>query len=174
MDMDRVKALMRDVPDFPKPGIVFKDITPILKDPEALGLIIEEFRNRFAGQDIDAVVGIESRGFIIGTPLALALNLPFVPIRKKGKLPFDRIEVSYKLEYGEATIEMHTDALEPGDRVIIVDDLLATGGTAVASIELVNKLGAEVVSCAFVIELGFLNGRNVLPNGKVDSLIIYD
>ena len=174
MDMDRVKALMRDVPDFPKPGIVFKDITPILKDPEALGLIIEEFRNRFAGQDIDAVVGIESRGFIIGTPLALALNLPFVPIRKKGKLPFDRIEVSYKLEYGEATIEMHTDALEPGDRVIIVDDLLATGGTAVASIELVNKLGAEVVSCAFVIELGFLNGRKVLPNGKVDSLIIYD
>lgn len=165
---------MRDVPDFPVPGIVFKDITPVLKDPEALGMIIEEFRRMYAGLDIDAVVGIESRGFIIGAPLALALNTPFVPIRKVGKLPFDKIKVSYKLEYGEATIEMHTDALEKGDRVIIVDDLLATGGTTAASIELVEKLGAEVVRCVFVIELGFLDGRKVLPEGKVDSLIVYD
>lgn len=172
--MERVKALVRDVPDFPVPGIVFKDITPVLKDPEALRMIIERFREMYAGLDIDAIVGIESRGFIIGTPLALALKLPFVPIRKVGKLPFDKIKVSYKLEYGEATIEMHTDALAPGGRVIIVDDLLATGGTTAASIELVEKLGAEVVRCAFVIELGFLNGRSKLPNGKVDSLIVYD
>ncbi len=172
--MERVKALMRDVPDFPVPGIVFKDITPVLKDPEALRMIIEKLREMYADLDIDAVVGIESRGFIIGTPLALALNAPFVPIRKAGKLPFDKIKVSYKLEYGEATIEMHTDALEKGDRVLIVDDLLATGGTTAASIELVEKLGAEVVRCAFVIELGFLNGRAKLPEGKIDSLIVYD
>jgi len=172
--MERVKALMRDVPDFPVPGIVFKDITPVLKDPEALGMIIEKLREMYADLDIDAVVGIESRGFIIGTPLALALNAPFVPIRKAGKLPFDKIKVSYKLEYGEATIEMHTDALDKGDRILIVDDLLATGGTTAASIELVEKLGAEVVKCAFVIELGFLKGRKVLPEGKVDSLIVYD
>ena len=164
---------MRDVPDFPVEGIVFKDITPVLKDPEALGMIIEELRSMYQDLDIDAIVGIESRGFIIGTPLALALKVPFVPIRKVGKLPFDKIRVSYKLEYGEATIEMHTDALEPGDRVIIVDDLLATGGTTAASIELVEKLGAEVIKCAFVIELGFLNGREKLPQGKVDSLIVY-
>ena len=172
--MERVKALMRDVPDFPVPGIVFKDITPVLKDPEALRMIIEKLREMYQDLEIDAVVGIESRGFIIGTPLALALNTPFVPIRKVGKLPFDKIKVSYKLEYGEATIEMHTDALEKGDRVLIVDDLLATGGTTAASITLVEKLGAEVVRCAFVIELGFLDGRKVLPEGKVDSLIIYD
>ena len=171
--MERVKALMRDVPDFPVPGIVFKDITPVLKDPEALGAIIEKFREMYADLNIDAIIGIESRGFIIGTPLALALNAPFVPIRKEGKLPYDKIKMSYKLEYGEATIEMHTDALEKGDRVIIVDDLLATGGTAVASINLIEKLGAEIVKCAFVIELGFLNGREVLPEGKVDSLIVY-
>ncbi|MBA3045331.1 MAG: adenine phosphoribosyltransferase [Candidatus Thermoplasmatota archaeon] len=172
--MERIKALVRDVPDFPVPGIIFKDITPVLKDPEALGTIIEEFRKKYASLKIDAIVGIESRGFIIGTPLALALKVPFVPIRKVGKLPFDKISVSYKLEYGEATIEMHTDALEKGDRVIIVDDLLATGGTTAASIVLVEKLGAEVLRCAFVIELGFLNGRKVLPEGKVDSLIVYD
>ena len=172
--MERVKALMRDVPDFPVPGIIFKDITPVLKDPEALGAIIEEFRVMYADLNIDAVIGIESRGFIIGTPLALALNTAFVPIRKAGKLPYDKIEMSYKLEYGEATIEMHTDALKKGDRVLVVDDLLATGGTAVASIDLIEKLGAEIVKCAFVIELGFLDGRKVLPEGKVDSLIIYD
>ena len=171
--MERVKALMRDVPDFPVEGIVFKDITPVLKDPEALGMIIEELRSMYQGLDIDAIVGIESRGFIIGTPLALALKVPFVPIRKVGKLPFDKIQVNYKLEYGEATIEMHTDALEKGDRVIVVDDLLATGGTTAASIELIEKLGAEVVKCAFVIELGFLHGREKLPPGKVDSLIVY-
>jgi len=171
--MDRIKNLIRDVPDFPVKGIMFKDITPVLKDPKALGMIINRFGKMYKGMKIDAIVGIESRGFIIGAPLALKLNLPFVPIRKVGKLPFDKIRVNYKLEYGDATIEIHTDALEPGQRVIIVDDLLATGGTTAASIELVEKLGAEVVKCAFVIELGFLHGRDKLPRGKVDSLIIF-
>ena len=171
--MDRIKDLIRDVPDFPVKGIMFKDITPVLKDPKALGEIIDRFSTMYRSENIDAIVGIESRGFIIGAPLALSLGLPFVPIRKVGKLPFDKIRVSYELEYGEATIEIHTDALEPGQRVVIVDDLLATGGTTVASIELVEKLDAEVVKCAFVIELGFLHGREKLPEGKVDSLIIY-
>jgi adenine phosphoribosyltransferase len=171
--MDRIKSLIRDVPDFPLKGIVFKDITPVLKDPKAFGQIIETFSKMYKGKKIDAIVGIESRGFIIGAPLALKMGIPFVPIRKIGKLPYDKIRVSYKLEYGEATIEIHTDALEKGQRVVIVDDLLATGGTTAASIELVEKLGAEVVKCAFVIELGFLNGRDKLPKGKVDSLITY-
>jgi adenine phosphoribosyltransferase len=171
--MDRIKSLIRDVPDFPIKGIVFKDITPVLKDPKAFGQIIDAFSKMYKGKKIDAIVGIESRGFIIGAPLALKMGIPFVPIRKVGKLPYDKIRVSYKLEYGEATIEIHTDALEKGQRVIIVDDLLATGGTTAASIELVEKLGAEVVKCAFVIELGFLNGRDRLPKGKVDSLITY-
>ena len=171
--MERVKALMRDVPDFPVPWIVFKDITPLLKDPEVLSYVIDEMAKRQSGKDIDAVVGIESRGFIIGTPLALKMNLPFVPIRKEGKLPFTKEKVKYKLEYGEATIEMHTDAIEPGQRVLIVDDLLATGGTAAAAIELVERLGGEIVNCVFIIELGFLHGRDKLPEGKVDSLIIY-
>jgi adenine phosphoribosyltransferase len=171
--MDRIRNLIRDVPDFPVKGIMFKDITPVLKDPKALGMIIDCFGKMYKGKNIDAIVGIESRGFIIGAPLALKLRLPFVPIRKVGKLPFDKIRVNYQLEYGEATIEIHTDALEKGQRVIIVDDLLATGGTTAASIELVEKLGAEVVKCAFVIELGFLHGRDKLPKGKVDSLITY-
>lgn len=171
--MDRIKELIRDVPDFPVKGIVFKDITPVLKDPKALGQIIDTFSKMYKGKKIDAIVGIESRGFIIGAPLALKMQIPFVPIRKVGKLPYDKIKVNYKLEYGEATIEIHTDALEKGERVVIVDDLLATGGTTAASIELVEKLGAEVVKCAFVIELGFLHGRDRLPKGKIDSLITY-
>lgn len=172
--MDRVRELIRDVPDFPVPGIVFKDITPVLKDPEALTDIIEELAEMYEDKNVEAVVGIESRGFIIGTPLAMRLKVPFVPIRKEGKLPYEKIKVSYKLEYGEATIEVHKDAIEPGQRVLIVDDLLATGGTAAAAIELMEQLDCELVSCAFVIELGFLKGREKLPEGKVDSLIIYE
>jgi len=167
--MDEIKALIRDVPDFPKPGIIFKDITPVLQDPEALAALA----SRNADKNIEGIVGIESRGFIIGTPLALKMGLPFLLIRKEGKLPADKIKTSYKLEYGEATIEMHTDSVKKGQRVLIVDDLLATGGTAVASIELVERLGGEVVNCSFVIELSFLNGRDKLPEGKVDSLITY-
>ena len=171
--MDRIRDLVRDVPDFPVKGIMFKDITPVLKDPKALTQIIDQFNLMYKDKKIDAIVGIESRGFIIGAPLAIKMKLPFVPIRKVGKLPFDKIRVNYKLEYGEASVEIHTDALEKGERVVIVDDLLATGGTTLASIELVEKLGAEVVSCAFVIELGFLNGRSRLPKGKVESLVTY-
>ncbi len=172
--MDRVRELIRDVPDFPVPGIMFKDITPVLKDPEALNDIIEELADMYKDKNVEAVVGIESRGFIIGTPLAMRLRVPFVPIRKEGKLPYEKYKVKYKLEYGEATIEVHKDAIEPGQRVLIVDDLLATGGTTAAAIELIEQLDGELVSCAFVIELGFLNGREKLPEGKVDSLIIYE
>ena len=171
--MDRIRRLIRDVPDFPKPGIMFKDITPLLLDPTAFDEVIDQLVHRHKDKKMDAVVGIESRGFIIGAPLALRLNVPFVLVRKKGKLPADKVEKSYDLEYGQATIEMHRDSIESGQRVLIVDDLLATGGTTAATIDLVEGLGGEVVSCAFVIELGFLKGRSKLPEGKVDSLIIY-
>jgi adenine phosphoribosyltransferase len=171
--MDEIRDLIRDVPDFPKPGIIFKDITPVLQDPEALEAVIDELAERNEDKNIEGIVGIESRGFIIGTPLALKMGVPFLLIRKEGKLPADKIKTSYELEYGEATIEMHKDSITEGQRVLIVDDLLATGGTAVASIDLVEKLGGEVVNCSFVIELAFLHGRDKLPEGKVDSLITY-
>jgi adenine phosphoribosyltransferase len=169
----KVKALIRDVPDFPKPGIIFKDITPVLKDPAALRSVIDEFAKIYGKKDVQAVAGIESRGFILGAPLAYDMKVPFIPIRKEGKLPYKKIKASYSLEYGEATIEMHSDAVERGQRVLIIDDLLATGGTAAASIGLVEQLGGEVVSCGFVIELEFLRGRERLPRGKVESLITY-
>lgn len=172
--MDEIKALMRDVPDFPVEGIVFKDITPLLLDPDVFQLAIDELARSQEGREIDAIVGIESRGFIVGMPLALKMKVPFVPIRKAGKLPFKKERVDYALEYGTASVEIHTDAIEPGQRVLIVDDLLATGGTTVAAIELVEKLGGVVVDCAFIIELGFLKGRDKLPPGKVTSLVVYD
>jgi adenine phosphoribosyltransferase len=171
--MAHVRALIRDVPDFPVPGIVFKDITPVLQDPHALSDVINELARRQKKKGVQGIVGIESRGFIIGTPLAMKLSLPFIPVRKEGKLPCDKIKTCYSLEYGKATIEMHKDAIKPGQKIVIVDDLLATGGTAAATIDLVEKLGGEVVSCAFVIELGFLKGRDKLPKGKCDSLITY-
>ena len=172
--MKEVLDLIRDVPDFPIPGIVFKDITPVLNNPEAFDMIIEELYERNKNNDIQGIVGIESRGFIIGAPLALRMDIPFILIRKEGKLPYDKVKESYSLEYGEATIEMHSDAIEKGQRVVIIDDLLATGGTAAASIGLIEKLGGEVVNCSFVIELGFLKGREKLPGVKTDSLIVYD
>ncbi len=172
--MQEVIDLIRDVPDFPKPGIVFKDITPVLNDPGAFDMIIGELYERNKDRNIQAIAGIESRGFIIGAPLALRMGVPFILIRKEGKLPYHKVKTSYSLEYGTATIEMHDDALEKGQRVLIVDDLLATGGTAVAAMELVEKIGGEVVNCSFVIELGFLNGREKLPDGKTESLIIFD
>lgn len=168
-----VKDLIRDVPDFPKPGILFKDITPVLKDPVALRSVIDEFAMIYKKRNIDAVAGIESRGFILGAPLAYDMRVPFLPIRKEGKLPYDKVKASYSLEYGQATIEMHSDAVDKGQRVLIIDDLLATGGTAAASIDLIERLGGEVVSCGFVIELKFLKGREKLPEGKVESLITY-
>lgn len=169
---DDIKATIRDIPDFPKAGILFKDITPVLAHPALMRRIMGHMVERYAGQQIDAVVGMESRGFIFGTPLAIALGAAFVPARKPGKLPYDTVSFSYELEYGSNTLEMHTDALKHGDRVLVVDDLLATGGTANATITLIESLGATVVECAFVIELGFLNGRDAVSSDTY-SLITY-
>ncbi len=171
--MNEIKELIRDVPDFPMPGIVFKDITPVFKDPAVMKIMTKEFARIYADKGIDAIAGIESRGFIIGTPLAMEMNVPFIPIRKEGKLPCATVTGSYKLEYGQATIEMHKDAISPGQRVLIIDDLLATGGTAAATIDLIERVGGEIVSCGFVVELSFLKGRDKLPEGKVQSLVTY-
>ncbi len=171
--MNEIRELIRDVPDFPIPGIVFKDITPVFKSPETMRGMTKEFAKLYAEKSVDVVAGIESRGFIIGVPLAMEMNVPFIPIRKEGKLPCATVKGSYKLEYGQATIEMHKDAISPGQRVLIIDDLLATGGTAAASIDLIRSVGGEVVSCGFVVELSFLKGREKLPPGKVESLVKY-
>jgi len=168
-----LRATIRDIPDFPKPGILFKDITPILADPKLLRSTIDWFAERYAGEHIDAVVGMESRGFIFGAPLAMALSAAFVPARKPGKLPYKSIGVEYDLEYGSARLEMHVDAVAPGAKVLIVDDLLATGGTAKATIDLIEKLGGEVVACCFVVELGFLPGREALGDKTVHSIVTY-
>jgi adenine phosphoribosyltransferase len=166
-----VRERVRAVPDFPKPGILFRDITPVLADPKAFHMIIDAFVERFIGQRVDAVVAIDSRGFIFGAPLASRLNTRFVPARKPGKLPAATVSVSYSLEYGQASLEMHKDALSAGDQVVVIDDLLATGGTAAATGELVMSLGAEVVAYAFAIELCALNGRSKLDSAPVVSLI---
>ena len=166
-------AHIRDIPDFPKPGILFKDITPLLKSPEAMMAVEEGFLKAFAGEGITAVAGIESRGFIFGIALARRLGVAFLPVRKAGKLPAATISHSYELEYGEDTIQIHEDAADKWDRVLIVDDLLATGGTAEATAALISKLGAEIVGLAFVIELSFLNGRARLAPHRVESLLTY-
>lgn len=171
--MDRIKALIRDVPDFPREGILFKDITPVLADPSAFRDVVGALQDRFAGASIDKVVGIEARGFIFGATVAQALDAGFVPVRKPGKLPYRSDRVSYDLEYGSDALEMHQDAVSTGERVLVVDDLLATGGTAEATRRLVEKQGGEVVSFAFVIELGFLRGRERLGEERVYSLIRY-
>lgn len=167
-----LRTAIRDVPDFPKPGIIFKDITPILSDSKLFNKVIDSLAERYAKKGIDTIVGIESRGFLFGAPLAYKLGKACVPVRKKGKLPYHTVEESYDLEYGSATIEMHTDAVRPGQRVIVVDDLLATGGTATATCNLVEKQGAHVVECAFVVELAFLNGRDRLKR-NVHALVKY-
>ncbi|HJN73374.1 MAG TPA: adenine phosphoribosyltransferase [Myxococcota bacterium] len=166
-------ATIRDIPDFPKPGIIFKDITPILHDPELFERVVAHFGERFAGGRIDAIVGMESRGFLFGAPLAIAMGLPFVPARKPGKLPYESIGCEYALEYGTARLEMHVDAVKEGQRVLVVDDLLATGGTANATGKLVEQLGGVVAGYAFVIELGFLDGRKALGDTPVESILIY-
>ena len=158
--VQRIEATLRDVPDFPKPGIVFKDITPVLEDGALFADITEYFRARFAGQEIDAVVGVESRGFIFGAPVANALGVGLVLVRKPGKLPAQKVGIDYDLEYGSDRLEIHADSLKPGARVVILDDLLATGGTASATVQLVQQLGAQVVECAFLIELDFLDGKS--------------
>lgn len=171
--MDDLKALIRDVPDFPIPGIIFKDITTLLKVPDGLKAVNDYLIDRYKDEHIDIVAAIESRGFMFGTPLALALGAGFVPIRKAGKLPAERISREYALEYGKAQLELHRDAVQPGQRVLIIDDVLATGGTAKAAVELVEELGGNVVGTAFVIELSFLPGRTTLEGTDVFSLVTY-
>lgn len=169
-----LRSLIRDVPGFPKPGIVFKDITTLLKAPEAFRYAVDAIVDKYADRGIDVVAAVESRGFIFGAPIAYALGTGFVPFRKPGKLPAETMRESYALEYGTDSIEIHKDALKPGQKVLFVDDLLATGGTAAAAGRLVRKLGAELVAMAFVIELSFLEGRKKLgKDDEVFSLIAY-
>lgn len=171
--MEHLRALVRDVPDFPIPGILFRDVTPLLRDAAGMGAVVEAFAARWGGRGVDAVAGIESRGFIFGAPLALALGVGFVPIRKLGKLPARTVRRDYALEYGTATLEMHHDAVRPGERVLLVDDLLATGGTARAAAALVEEVGARVEGIAFVIELAALGGRGALAGHEVHALMEY-
>jgi adenine phosphoribosyltransferase len=172
--MDNLKKLIREVPDFPKPGINFYDITTLLKDPEGLKLTIDALAENYQGEQIDTVIGVESRGFIFAAPLAYHLGAGFVPVRKPKKLPAEKVSVSYDLEYGQDTLEMHKDAVGEGHKVLIVDDLLATGGTAKAVVDLVESLGGEIVGLLFVVELDFLNGREKFNGYDVRSLIRYD
>lgn len=168
-----LRALIRDVPDFPKPGIVFKDITPLLRDEAGLSLAVEYLTQPFRAQHIDVVVGAESRGFIFGTAVARNLSAGFVPIRKPGKLPARTRSEEYALEYGKDKVEIHEDAIKPGDRVLMVDDVLATGGTMAACCRLVEALGGHIVATAFLLELGFLGGRKLLEKYPVHSVLIY-
>lgn len=167
------KEFIRDIPDFPKPGILFKDITPLLGNPGALHGAIEDMAKPYMQSHIDLVVGIESRGFMFGPGVAYHLGCGFGPVRKPGKLPYDTHEVSYALEYGSDTLEIHIDAIHPGSRVLIIDDLLATGGTAGATKELVEKVGGVIVGFSMVVELGFLNGRDKLGDAEFHALITY-
>ena len=171
--MDQLKRLIREVPDYPKPGILFYDITTLLKETEGLKAVIDGLHQASKSHKIDRVAGIEARGFIFGPALAYALGVGFVPIRKPKKLPAATERVEYALEYGTDTIEIHKDAIEPGMNVLIVDDVLATGGTAAAAAQLVEKLGGKVAALAFVIELDFLNGRSRLPGQHIESLVHY-
>jgi adenine phosphoribosyltransferase len=171
--MERLKSYIRDIPDFPKPGILFKDITPLVKNPATLKLAVHQIVDPFLDQRISAVAGMEARGFIFGALAAWELGVGFIPLRKPGKLPYNVHSVSYDLEYGSTALEAHIDALEPGDRVLLVDDLLATGGTAKASCELIEQLGAEVAACAFVVELDDLRGRQKIGEYRIHSLLHY-
>jgi adenine phosphoribosyltransferase len=173
MTTDLLKSRIRDIADFPKKGILFRDITPLLADPAALALSIELMANRYRGQNIDLVVGAESRGFIFGTAVACALSVGFVPIRKPGKLPSQHVQCSYDLEYGTDSLEMHADAIIRGQRVVIVDDLLATGGTLKAGCDLVNQLGGEIVGISVLIELADLHGRDKLKPYPIHSVVQY-
>lgn len=169
--MDELRNIIRDIPDFPKKGIVFKDITTLLSDGKSFHRMIDLIAHRYLDQRIDTIVGVEARGFILGAALAYKLGVGVTLVRKPGKLPYKTIKKTYDLEYGTDTLEIHEDAFKPGAHVLIADDLLATGGTVAAVIDLVNELGAEVVECAFLAELDFLEGRKKLPKDKVFSLL---
>ena len=171
--MDELKNIIRDIPDFPKKGIIFKDITTLLADAKSFQRMVDSIANRYVGQRVDKVVGVEARGFIIGAALAYKLNAGIVLVRKPGKLPAETFKKSYDLEYGTDTLEIHIDAIKQGERVLIADDLLATGGTMGAVVDMVNSLGGEIVECCFMAELEFLNGRKKLPEGKVFSLLTF-
>ena len=172
-DQSMLAAKVRDIPDFPKPGVVFKDVTPMLADPLAFSAAVDAIVLHFGRGTVDKVVGIEARGFILAAPVAYHFGAGFIPARKAGKLPAARRSVDYELEYGRETIEMHEDAFRPGERVLIVDDVLATGGTAAATVELVEALGGSVVGLAFLIELAFLGGGARIPDYERLSLITY-
>jgi adenine phosphoribosyltransferase len=174
INCEPLKDLVRSVPDFPKPGILFYDITTLLKDKTGFAQLIDAFAAYYIDKKVDLVLGIEARGFIFGPALAYRLNAGFVPVRKPGKLPAETVKIKYDLEYGSDQLEMHKDAIQPGQRVIIVDDLLATGGTMAATIELVKKLGGEIVGLTVAIELDFLKGRAKFPEYDVFSLLHYD
>ncbi|MCR5703472.1 MAG: adenine phosphoribosyltransferase [Eubacterium sp.] len=173
---EKIDGYVRSIPDFPEPGIIFRDITTVTQNPQGLQDAIDAMEKhiQWMEDEVDVIVGLESRGFIFGMPIARDLKKAFVPVRKKGKLPRETVSKKYDLEYGQAEIEMHTDAIKPGQKVLIVDDLIATGGTIEASIDLIEQLGGEVVGCLFLIELAGLNGRKKLKGYPVESVVIYD
>lgn len=172
MNVEIIRAAVRNIPDFPKPGIIYKDITPLLQDGAIFSALIGYLAQPYRNNVPKYVAGIESRGFIFGSALAVELGCGFIPVRKAGKLPYKTIRQSYSLEYGEATVEIHEDAAAPGDKVVLIDDLLATGGTARAAVSLLEKLNVEIIGIEFIIELAFLNGRKVLNPYPLRSLII--
>lgn len=169
----KLESLIRDVEDFPKEGVVFKDITPLLQSPAGLKAAIDRMQANLEGLDFDLIVGPESRGFLFGVPMAYNLNKGFIPVRKPGKLPYETISQSYDLEYGSSTIELHIDAIKPGQKIVIVDDLLATGGTTRAMIDLIERMGGEIVKIEYLIELEFLKGIDLIQGYNVSSLIKY-
>ena len=173
MSAESLREKIREIPDFPKPGILFYDITTLLKDPKSYKESIDLMLEPYSGEQIDIVVGMESRGFIFSAPMAYVLGAGFVPVRKLGKLPSETLSVEYALEYGTNTLEIHKDAIQPGQKVLIVDDLLATGGTVKGTIELIERLKGEVVGLAFLVELGFLKGRDRLEGRRVTSVVQY-
>lgn len=174
MNMKNLDSYVRSIPDFPEPGIIFRDITSVLQDPDGLKLSLDSMKDLLKDVDFDVVVGPESRGFIFGVPIAYTMGKSFVPVRKKGKLPCETIEMTYDLEYGQATIEMHKDSIKPGQKVVIIDDLIATGGTLEAIVKLIEQLGGEVVKICCLIELAGLNGRDKLKGYDVASALCYE